>query len=204
MAEQKKQLKEENEVLVRILGHDIPGNKKLYVGLTKIKGISWNISNVLCNKLKLNKDTKISDLNKETINKIEKALESLDIFDFLKNRRFDLDTGEEIFFRKEDLVELSDGTMSMRLVGASRKDRNLRVLHETYPAGGDTGNNLIVQKGEEAGVVVRGKLEVTVGERVKVLGPGDAYYFNAEIPHRFRNVGDGECEVVSAATPPSY
>ncbi len=116
----------------------------------------------------------------------------------------DLDTGEEIFFKKEDLVELSDGTMSMRLVGASRKDRNLRVLHETYPAGGDTGNNLIVQKGEEAGVVVRGKLEVTVGERVKVLGPGDAYYFNAEIPHRFRNVGDGECEVVSAATPPSY
>ena len=116
----------------------------------------------------------------------------------------DLDTGEEIFFKKEDLVELSDGTMSMRLVGASRKDRNLRVLHETYPAGGDPGDNLIVQKGEEAGVVVRGKLEVTVGERVKVLGPGDAYYFNAEIPHRFRNVGDGECEVVSAATPPSY
>ncbi|HAI28979.1 MAG TPA: XRE family transcriptional regulator, partial [Thalassospira sp.] len=40
----------------------------------------------------------------------------------------DLDAGEEIFFKKEDLVELSDGTMSMRLVGASRKDRNLRVL----------------------------------------------------------------------------
>ena len=105
----------------------------------------------------------------------------------------DLDTGEEIFFNKEDLVELADGTMSMRLVGATRKDRNLRVLHETYPAGGDTGDKLIVQK-----------LEVTVGERVKILGPGDAYYFNAEIPHRFRNVGDGECEVVSAATPPSY
>ncbi len=116
----------------------------------------------------------------------------------------DLDTGEEIFFNKEDLVELADGTMSMRLVGATRKDRNLRVLHETYPAGGDTGDKLIVQKGEEAGVIVRGKLEVTVGERVKILGPGDAYYFNAEIPHRFRNVGDGECEVVSAATPPSY
>jgi transcriptional regulator with XRE-family HTH domain len=116
----------------------------------------------------------------------------------------DLENGEEIFFRKEDLVELSDGTMSMRLVGATRKDRNLRVLHEIYPPGGDTGDNLIVQKGEEAGVVVRGKLEVTVGERVQVLGPGDAYYFNAEIPHRFRNAGDIECEVVSAATPPSY
>ncbi|MDP2697718.1 cupin domain-containing protein [Thalassospira sp.] len=116
----------------------------------------------------------------------------------------DLDNGEEIFFRRDDLVELSDGTMSMRLVGATRKDRKLRVLHEIYPPKGGTGDRLIIQKGEEAGVVVRGRLEVTVGDRVQVLEPGDAYYFNAEIPHRFRNPDDAECEVVSAATPPSY
>ncbi len=116
----------------------------------------------------------------------------------------DIENGEEIFFKREDLVELSDGTMSMRLVGATRKDRQLRMLHEIYPVGGDTGSKLIVQKGEEAGVVVRGKLELTVGERMQVLSAGDAYYFNAEIPHRFRNAGDVECEVVSAATPPSY
>jgi mannose-6-phosphate isomerase-like protein (cupin superfamily) len=36
------------------------------------------------------------------------------------------------------------------------------------------------------------------------LEPGDAYYFDSRLPHRFRNVGEEECEVVSACTPPSF
>jgi mannose-6-phosphate isomerase-like protein (cupin superfamily) len=37
-----------------------------------------------------------------------------------------------------------------------------------------------------------------------VLGPGDAYYFDSRTPHRFRNVGEEECEVVSVNSPPSF
>ena len=111
---------------------------------------------------------------------------------------------EKIFFARDELVEMSDGTMSVRLVGATKKDRKMRVLHEKYPAQGDTGEKMIVQKGEEAGVIIRGQLEITVGNEVRILTAGEAYYFNAEIPHRFRNPGDEECEVVSAATPPSF
>lgn len=111
---------------------------------------------------------------------------------------------EKIFFSKDELVEMSDGTMSVRLVGAAKKDRKMRVLHEKYPPHAATGEKMIVQEGEEAGVIIRGQLEITVGSEVRVLGAGEAYYFNAEIPHRFRNPGDEECEVVSAATPPSF
>ena len=57
---------------------------------------------------------------------------------------------------------------------------------------------------EEGGVVQRGRLEVTVGDQRRVLGPGDAYYFNSRLPHRFRTVGEEVCEVVSACTPPSF
>ncbi len=96
---------------------------------------------------------------------------------------------EKIFYAKDELVEMSDGTMSVRLVGAAKKDRKMRVLHEKYPAQGDTGDKMIVQEGEEAGVIIRGQLEITVGNEVKVLNAGEAYYFNAEIPHRFRNPG---------------
>ncbi len=111
---------------------------------------------------------------------------------------------EKIFYAEDELVEMSDGTMSVRLVGAAKKDRKMRVLHEKYPPHGDTGEKMIVQEGEEAGVIIRGQLEITVGNEIKVLNAGEAYYFNAEIPHRFRNPGDEECEVVSAATPPSF
>jgi mannose-6-phosphate isomerase-like protein (cupin superfamily) len=51
---------------------------------------------------------------------------------------------------------------------------------------------------EEGGVVIiRGRLEVTVGARRRVLGPGDAYYFDSRLPHRFRNPGEDVCELVS-------
>ena len=54
---------------------------------------------------------------------------------------------------------------------------------------------------EEGAVVIRGQLEVTVGDQRRVLGPGEAYYFDSRLPHRFRNLGDEVCELVSACTP---
>ena len=58
--------------------------------------------------------------------------------------------------------------------------------------------------GRECGIVVSGTLEVTIGDEVNVLHPGDGYYFNSSLPHRFRNIGTTVCEVVSACTPPSF
>jgi quercetin dioxygenase-like cupin family protein len=62
---------------------------------------------------------------------------------------------------------------------------------------------MLSHAGEEAGLVIRGRLEVTVGDQVAVLGPGEAYFFESRVPHRFRNPGDEVCIVVAAATPPS-
>ena len=47
-------------------------------------------------------------------------------------------------------------------------------------------------------------LEVTVEGERRILGPGDAYYFESWRPHRFRCVGPVACEVVSACTPPTF
>jgi mannose-6-phosphate isomerase-like protein (cupin superfamily) len=51
--------------------------------------------------------------------------------------------------------------------------------------------------------VVRGSIELTVGGETQVLGPGDAYYFDSRIPHRFRNIGEQDAEIVSACSPPA-
>ena len=39
------------EKLIRILSTDIPGNLGIYAGLTRIRGISWGLSNAICLKL---------------------------------------------------------------------------------------------------------------------------------------------------------
>lgn len=77
-------------------------------------------------------------------------------------------------------------------------------MHELYQPGSDTGAEMLSHTGEEAGVVVRGSIEITVAGRTRELRAGDAYQFDSRLPHRFRNVADEVCEVVSACTPPTF
>ena len=67
-----------------------------------------------------------------------------------------------------------------------------------------TGRVPLTHDGEEGGIVVSGRLEVTVDDERRILDPGDAYYFTSAIPHRFRNTGHEPCEIVSASTPPTF
>lgn len=116
------------------------------------------------------------------------------------------------FYSSNEFVELSPrdiglgkgaAQLSLRQVG-NASDHSLQVLHEHYPPGTDTGPDMLEHEGEEAGIVVSGQIEVTVGEQVRVLKQGDGYLFDSRIPHRFRNIGDGDCVIISACTPPSF
>jgi mannose-6-phosphate isomerase-like protein (cupin superfamily) len=37
---------------------------------------------------------------------------------------------------------------------------------------------------------------------MSVLSAGDGYYFPTTLPHKFRNIGADESEIISANTPP--
>jgi transcriptional regulator with XRE-family HTH domain len=111
----------------------------------------------------------------------------------------------QVFFSAADLIEIAGrGGLSYRQVGPDLAGRALQILHERYASGADTGETLLRHESEEGGVVIRGRLEVTIGDQRRMLEPGDAYYFDSRLPHRFRNPGEEECEVVSACTPPSF
>lgn len=114
----------------------------------------------------------------------------------------DLAAKRQIFFAHDELPNLGDSAVQQRLVGASLAMRSISVLHEHYAPGADTGEQVCSPPGERAGVVIRGKVELNVAGETRVLGPGDGYYFRNSLPHRFRNVGRDECEVVSATSPP--
>ena len=113
------------------------------------------------------------------------------------------DDNAQIFFRAEEMPDVSTGPIQYRLLAAANSQREMSILYEVYPPGEDTGPELLMHNGEEGGIVVSGKLEVTVGGEVAVLGPGDGYYFSSRRPHRFRNPGDVDCILVTANSPPS-
>jgi transcriptional regulator with XRE-family HTH domain len=116
----------------------------------------------------------------------------------------DLSANPPVFYPREELAVLGDRDVTFRLVAAHRPNRAMTVMHERYAPGADTGTDMLRHAGEEGGVVVSGRIELTVGAETRQLGPGDAYYFSSAIPHRFRNTGEEPCEIVSASTPPTF
>jgi transcriptional regulator with XRE-family HTH domain len=117
---------------------------------------------------------------------------------------FELPEPRKIFYRAAELAEVGKGKISYRQIGAGRSGRKLQIIAERYAPGADTGRVPLAHEGEEGGIVLRGRIELTVGDEVRVLGPGDAYYFESRLPHRFRAIGEESCEIVSACTPPSF
>jgi small subunit ribosomal protein S13 len=91
---QKVENEKHEERVVRIVSTDIEGKMTVYSGLTKIKGISWGISNALCHILKIDKKRKIGALTPEEIKKISETIKENKIPNFLINRRNDFETGE--------------------------------------------------------------------------------------------------------------
>jgi small subunit ribosomal protein S13 len=86
---------QEDVRLIRIAAKDIFGNKKVYTGLTEIKGISWMFSNAICNNLKIDKFKRIDELTEKEIKAIEDFISHPDspLLPFLKNRRKDKESG---------------------------------------------------------------------------------------------------------------
>lgn len=117
---------------------------------------------------------------------------------------FEPERSRKAFYAAEELTEIGKGGVSYQQVGETMFGRTLQILKECYQPGADTGKVLLAHEGEEGGVIISGRIEVTVEDERRVLGPGDAYYFESRRPHRFRCVGAEPCEVISACTPPSF
>ena len=49
-------------------------------------------------------------------------------------------------------------------------------------------------EGQEFDMVMSGKLEITIGEKVLILNPGDSIYFNSNEDHCMRAIGEEPCQ----------
>ena len=113
-------------------------------------------------------------------------------------------SGEQVVFRASELTEIAGGAVSYRQVGADLSGRALQMIHERYRPGATSGRTSLSHQGEEAGLVIKGRLALEVDGRRYELGAGDAYRFDSRRPHSFANVGEGELTIVSACTPPTF
>ena len=80
----------------------------------------------------------------------------------------------------------------------------LLLVESTFAPGASTGDRDRERRGEEAGLVVSGSLELRVDGKTVRLDAGDSFAFARQGPHRCHNPGPVPAVVLWVITPPSY
>jgi transcriptional regulator with XRE-family HTH domain len=80
----------------------------------------------------------------------------------------------------------------------------LLLVESTFAPGASTGDRDRERRGEEAGVVLSGSLELHVDGKALLLNAGDSFAFTRRGPHRCHNPGHVPAVVLWVHTPASY
>lgn len=108
------------------------------------------------------------------------------------------------FYLASELPDIGDPKrVSYQVVGLNHPNRQILMLHESYAPGSSSGDP-IFHDAHEAGFILKGAIELTVGTQKKTLLAGDAYYFDSRLPHSFKNMSEDISEIISAVTPPTF
>ncbi|HUU49228.1 MAG TPA: 30S ribosomal protein S13 [Nitrosopumilaceae archaeon] len=146
--------------IVRIVGNDIPGEKKITIGLTQIKGIGYNFATAILDTLKINPDSNVGFLTESDVQAIEKLITDPASSNFpiwFLNRRKDVETGKDIHILTSDIdFTLRNDIERERITSSWRGYRHmygLKVRGQRTRCTGRKGGAVGVAKGGKAAPV---------------------------------------------------
>lgn len=83
-------------------------------------------------------------------------------------------------------------------------DRTIELLRCIFPAKSESGTEPYNHRGEEAGIVVSGQLDLWLDEQHIRLNEGDSFAFSSDRAHRYANPTNSDTVVIWAISPPTY
>ncbi|TNE37577.1 helix-turn-helix domain-containing protein [uncultured Roseovarius sp.] len=83
-------------------------------------------------------------------------------------------------------------------------DGEIELLRCIFPPGSTSGAEAYTHRGEEAGFVIEGRLDLWLDGRHIQLNAGDSFAFRSDRPHRYANVTDETTIVIWSISPPTY
>ena len=143
-------MSEEFRHILRIIDTDVDGTLKSSYALTKIKGISLNLSNAILKKAGINPDKRAGFLAEAEVEKIEDIIKEPTkhgLPNWLFNRRKELETGKDAHLITADLV-----LRTKMDIDQMKQTRSWRGYRHAY------------------GLKVRGQRTKTTGRSGKALG----------------------------------
>ena len=149
--------------IVRILGNDIPGEKKLVTGLTQIKGIGYNFATAILDSLGIDPDSNMGDITDQNVRDIEKIITDPLSAGFPKwflNRQKDIETGLDKHLLTSDIPFTLRNDIERERVTASwrgyRHLNGLKVRGQRTRTSGRRGGAVGVAKGGMAAPAKKG------------------------------------------------
>jgi len=149
--------------IVRIVGNDIPGERKTLVGLTQIKGIGYNFATAILDTLKINTNSNIGNLTESNVQAIEKLILNPVEGNFptwFLNRQKDIETGTNLHLLTSDIpFTLRNDIERERITASWRGYRHLsglKVRGQRTRTSGRKGGAVGVAKGGLAAPVKKG------------------------------------------------
>lgn len=139
--------------IVRIANSDLKGEKPVVIGLTKIKGIGFMFSNVVCKIAQVDLRKKVGFLNENEIQKLNDVITNPTKYKipvWLYNRRRDYDTGVDKHIISSDLEYTQEN--DVRRLQKIKSYRGLRHAAGLPMRGQRTRSNFRRNKGKAVGV----------------------------------------------------
>ncbi len=139
--------------IVRLMGTDLDGFKKIPYALMRIKGVGVNLGLAIARSVGVDPNRRIGELSDEELKRIEIALKEPSKFNipsWMFNRRKDLETGRDLHLIGPDL-ELRvkqdiDFMKSIRSWKGWRHSLGLKVRGQKTRTTGRTGRTVGVQR----------------------------------------------------------
>jgi len=140
--------------IVRIAGKDVPGAKKMIIGVSQVRGIGYNFAKAILDVLKIDQNSNIGFLTESQVEEIEKVMKnppSINVPPWFLNRRKDIDSGENLHLITSDIefnvrndIEREKNTNSWR---GFRHTYGLKVRGQRTRTTGRKGGAVGVRKG---------------------------------------------------------
>lgn len=101
-----KHLSQEYRHIVRIVGNDIPGERKLLVGLSQVRGVGHSFATAVCDRLGIDTNSNVGGLTDENVRDIERIMTDpagSGFPEWFLNRRKDVETGKDRHLLTSDI-----------------------------------------------------------------------------------------------------
>lgn len=92
-----------------------------------------------------------------------------------------------VFQKDRPELQLWRAGITKQLLTPPGGTQGMSLFHMVLKPRANTGDELFSHEGEEAGLVLEGRLTLVVEERTLQLAEGDSFRFESRRPHRFRN-----------------